>query len=66
MRKRRKAKVTGPQCAICAGPMKLKSTIPKAHIFSELRTYQCQGCGNLRTVEDEADLLIPEVAKVAA
>jgi hypothetical protein len=66
MRRRSKAKVADPKCAICAGSMKLKSTIPKAHIFSELRTYQCQGCGNLRTVEDEADLLVPESAQVAA
>jgi hypothetical protein len=67
MLKRQKATVVAaPKCAICMGSMELKSVIPKAHIFSELRTYQCQGCGNLRTVEDEADLLIPESAQVAA
>jgi hypothetical protein len=66
MLKRQKARVADPKCAICTEPMKLRSVIPKAHIFSELRTYQCQGCGNLRTVEDEADLLIAESAQVAA
>jgi len=44
MLKRQKATVVAaPKCAICMGSMELKSVIPKAHIFSELRTYQCQG-----------------------
>jgi hypothetical protein len=68
MPRKRKAKKAQPkpQCAICTDAMTLKSTIPRAHIFPELRTYQCVGCGNLRTVEDELELVIPEITKVAA
>jgi hypothetical protein len=46
--------------------MKLGTVIPAAHIFPELKTFQCVGCGNRRTVEDEAELCLPEVAQVAA
>jgi hypothetical protein len=46
--------------------MKLKSVIPAAHIFPELKTFQCTGCGNRRTVEDISELATPEVVKVAA
>jgi hypothetical protein len=46
--------------------MTLKRVIPAAHIFPELKTYQCRVCGNLRTVEHEAELAMPEVANVAA
>jgi hypothetical protein len=56
----------GPQCAICAGAMTLKAIIPGAHIFPELKTFQCTGCGNLRTVEHEAELAPPEPASAAA
>jgi hypothetical protein len=67
MPRKRKAKVVaGPKCAICDGIMNLKKVIPRAHVFPELRTYQCAGCGNLRTVEDESELVIAEAAKVAA
>ena len=59
-------KAAAPKCEICAGLMKLKRVIPAAHIFPELKTYQCRVCGNLRTVEHEAELAIPEVANVAA
>jgi hypothetical protein len=45
--------------------MTLGSVIPGAHIFPELKTYQCAGCGNRRTVEQEAELS-PDVAKQAA
>ena len=54
-----------PKCEICAGLMILKRVIPAAHIFPELKTYQCRVCGNLRTVEHDAELAIPE-ANVAA
>jgi hypothetical protein len=54
------------QCGICGQFMKLKRVIPKAHIFPELKTFQCGGCGNLRTVEEESELALPELAQVAA
>jgi hypothetical protein len=66
-RKRKATKAAaGAACLICTGAMKLRSVIPPAHIFPELRTYQCQGCGSLRTVEDEADLKIPPLLQRAA
>jgi hypothetical protein len=65
-RKRKVAKRTnGPTCSICSGAMKLRGTIPPAHIFPELRTYQCSGCGHLRTVEDEAEFAAFEVRQAA-
>jgi hypothetical protein len=67
MAKKRKAskKTTGPVCSICSGAMTLRGTIPPAHIFPELRTYQCSGCGHLRTVEDEAELAAFDVRQAA-
>ena len=65
-RKRKAAKRTsGPMCSICSGGMTLRGTIPPAHIFPELRTYQCSGCGHLRTVEDEAEFAAFEVRQAA-
>jgi hypothetical protein len=64
--KRKAGRKAGPQCAICAGPMRLKAIIPGAHIFPELKTFQCGGCGNLRTVEHEAELAPPQPASAAA
>ena len=62
MAKRWKAKAAdaagGMKCPICLGAMTLSTTIPPAHIFPELRTYRCDGCGNLRTVEDEGELTV--------
>jgi hypothetical protein len=46
--------------------MTLDSIIPSAHIFPELKTYQCSGCGNRRTVEREADLVSDAAKQVAA
>ena len=51
-KKKKQPKRAGLTCAICADTMKLKSVIPAAHIFAELKTFQCDGCGNLRTLED--------------
>jgi hypothetical protein len=45
-----------PKCEICAATMTLKTVIPAAHIFPELKTFQCVGCGLLRTVENESEL----------
>jgi hypothetical protein len=45
--------------------MKLKRVIPAAHIFAELKTFQCDGCGNLRTLED-VELAAGDAMKVAA
>jgi hypothetical protein len=65
-RKRKAAKRTiGPTCSICSGAMMLRGTIPPAHIFPELRTYQCSECGHLRTVEDEAEFAAFEVRQAA-
>ena len=55
----------GPTCVICSGTMKLKSVIPAAHIFAELKTFQCDGCGNLRSMED-AELSAGDAMKAAA
>jgi hypothetical protein len=52
-------------CSICFGGMALRGTIPPAHIFPELRTYQCSGCGHLRTVEDEAEFAAFEIRQAA-
>jgi hypothetical protein len=45
-------------CPICARPMKLKRVIPEVDlshqflpVFPELKTFECNACGNLRTVE---------------
>jgi hypothetical protein len=66
-KKRKTAKqVAGPKCEICDGAMKLKRVIPAAHIFPELKTFQCMGCGLLRTVEDVAELATPEAVRRAA
>jgi hypothetical protein len=46
--------------------MKLRSIIPAAHIFPELKTFQCVGCGSRRTVEDVIELATPEVVAAAA
>lgn len=59
-------KIAQPKCSICSEPMRLKTVIPAAHIFAELKTFQCSGCGNLRTVEDIAELATPEAQKQAA
>jgi hypothetical protein len=65
-KKRAKArKSPGPTCSICSDTMKLKSVIPAAHIFAELKTFQCGGCGNLRTMED-AELSAGDALKAAA
>lgn len=65
-KKRKPARKAGPMCPICSEPMQLKMTIPKAHIFAELKTFQCGECGNLRTVEDEIELAAPEAVCTAA
>ena len=55
-----------PVCSICSEPMQLKTTIPQAHIFPQLQTFQCASCGNLRTVEDETELAVAEAVSAAA
>ena len=64
-KKKQAPKLVAPACAICADTMKLKSVIPAAHTFAELKTFQCDGCGNLRTVED-TELAAGEAMKAAA
>jgi hypothetical protein len=56
-RKSIRAGTAGPRCPICFENMYLKGIIPAAHIFPELKTFSCTGCGNLRTVENEAELM---------
>ena len=60
------SKTAQPTCTICNGVMNFKCTIPAAHIFPELKRFQCVGCGTLRTVEDEHELFIEENLSVAA
>jgi hypothetical protein len=38
----KKSKVRN-QCGICGQFMKLKRIIPQAHIFTEMKTFQCGG-----------------------
>jgi hypothetical protein len=59
-------KVAEPKCDVCADTMKLKSIIPAARTFPELKTFQCVGCGNRRTVEDLGELATAEAVRVAA
>ena len=59
-------KVALPACAVCDGILTLRKVIPAAHIFPELRTYQCFECGHLRTVEDDCELARPVWVKYAA
>jgi uncharacterized Zn finger protein len=67
MAKNRKApKRAKAACGICGGTMKLHRVIPAAHIFPELKTFQCCECGNLRTVEDVIELAIPDHISAAA
>jgi hypothetical protein len=64
-KKKKERKLAGLTCAICADTMKLKRVIPAAHIFAELKTFQCDGCGNLRTLEG-AELAAGDAMKAAA
>ena len=50
------------KCELCEGNLTLKKIIPAAHVFPELRTYECVECGVLRSVEDETELLTPRVS----
>ncbi len=52
----RKSRKSAPKCAVCGGKMKIRGLIPAAHIYPELKTYQCGECGVSRTVEDEREL----------
>jgi hypothetical protein len=40
--------------------------IPQAWKYPELKTYQCDGCGNRRTVEHPSELAAPEPVTAAA
>jgi acetone carboxylase gamma subunit len=57
----------GPHCLVCDGVMTVKRVIPAAHIFPELRTYQCEDCGVMRSVESEKELapIVPEIVPAA-
>jgi hypothetical protein len=35
----------------CGGPMKLIKTIPRMGFYPELRTYRCEQCHNVETIE---------------
>ena len=59
MAKKRKVEKKFPKCPICEGAVRLKTIIPAAHIFPEMRTFQCACCGYLRTVENESELAHP-------
>jgi uncharacterized Zn finger protein len=40
-----------PHCACSSQAMKLVRAIPKIGTFPELRTYRCERCGHVETVE---------------
>ena len=65
-KKAKAAKKIAAKCAICEGKLKLKTVIPAAHIYPEMRTFQCDGCGYLRTVENDSELATPTWVKTAA
>jgi hypothetical protein len=39
------------QSCHCGQPMKLIKTVPRIASFPELRTFRCQKCGHVETVE---------------
>ena len=49
--------VADHKCHRCSGILRVVKVIPKAVQLPELRTYRCDGCGWLRTVENESELL---------
>jgi hypothetical protein len=49
-----------PKCWVCGGILKIKGVIPAAHTYPELRTYQCNDCGAMRTIESEQELAEPQ------
>ena len=59
-------KLKGPHCLVCDGVMTVKRVIPAAHIFPELKTYQCEDCGVMRSVENEQELAPVAVEMVPA
>jgi hypothetical protein len=61
---KQKRKSAGHLCPVCSGTMRLKSKIPAAHVFPELKTFRCLECGNLRTVEDEVELAIADLTGI--
>jgi hypothetical protein len=45
-----------PQCEYCRATMMLRRIFPRTWTLPEVRAYECDECGNARSVEDEAEL----------
>jgi hypothetical protein len=46
-----------PACPFCSGELKLRRIFPQTWTLPELKAYQCNECGDERTVEHEQELL---------
>jgi hypothetical protein len=46
-----------PQCEYCRATMMLRRVFPRTWTLPEVRAYECDECGNARSVEDEAELV---------
>ena len=67
MRRKDKAPVTTTMpCALCAGTMRHRRTIPAAGELPELQSFQCEQCGHLRTVESASIAIAASEARAAA
>jgi len=42
-----------PICLICGSPMAVDRVHPKVGRFPELKTFRCDNCGDVRTIEQE-------------
>jgi hypothetical protein len=45
----------GPLCPICGMAMVLVRVDPRVASFSELHTYRCFACGDVRAIEQQKD-----------
>jgi hypothetical protein len=43
-----------PQCEFCRVTMMLRRVFPKTWTLPEVRAYECDECGNARSVDEEA------------
>lgn len=44
------------QCEFCRAPMELRRVFPQTWALPEVRAYECDECGNARSVEHEPEL----------
>ena len=43
-----------PQCEFCRVAMMLRRVFPKTWMLPEVRAYECDQCGNARSIDDGA------------